>query len=128
MSEYKHAPFHPREVLELPPEECASGASVVELKIKRKELLEFISEYGTADSLPELDSGPGLRRPIEVVQGNPFRPSSAFDFCGPHVQFLDRFGCMESFARVVCSRLDGALLHEYRLRWLLAERRRLLNR
>ena len=59
MSEYKHAPFHPREVLELPPEECASGASVEELKIKRKELLEFISEYGTADSLPELDS---LRR------------------------------------------------------------------
>ena len=46
-------------MLELPPEECASGASVEELKIKRKELLEFISEYGTADSLPELDS---LRR------------------------------------------------------------------
>ena len=58
-TECKHAPFHPREVLELPPEECASGASVEELKIKRKELLEFISEYGTADSLPELDS---LRR------------------------------------------------------------------
>ena len=57
--EFKQAPFHPREVLELPPEECASGASVEELKIKRKELLEFISEYGTADSLPELDS---LRR------------------------------------------------------------------
>ena len=57
--EFKHAPFHPREVLELPPEECASGASVEELKIKRKELLEFVSEYGTADSLPELDS---LRR------------------------------------------------------------------
>ena len=54
--EFKHAPFHPREVLELPPEECASGASVEELKIKRKELLEFVSEYGTADSLPELDS------------------------------------------------------------------------
>ena len=30
-----------------------------ELKIKRKELPEFVSEYGTADSLPELDS---LRR------------------------------------------------------------------
>ena len=54
--EFKHAPFHPREVLELPPEECASGASVEELKIKRKELLEFVSEYGTADSLTELDS------------------------------------------------------------------------
>ena len=54
--EFKHAPFHPREVLELPPEERASGASVEELKIKRKELLEFVSEYGTADSLTELDS------------------------------------------------------------------------
>ena len=54
--EFKQAPFHPREVLELPPEECASGASVEALKIKRKELLEFVSEYGTADSLPELDS------------------------------------------------------------------------
>ena len=43
-------------MLELPPEECASGVSVEELKIKRKELLEFVSEYGTADSLPELDS------------------------------------------------------------------------
>ena len=46
-------------MLELPPVECASGASVEELKIKRKELLEFVSEYGTADSLPEMDS---LRR------------------------------------------------------------------
>ena len=54
--EFKQAPFHPREVLELPPEECASGASVEELKIKKSELLEFVSEYGTADSLPDLDS------------------------------------------------------------------------
>ena len=40
---FKHAPFHPREVLKLPPEDAASGASVQELKNKHKELLEFVS-------------------------------------------------------------------------------------
>ena len=64
--EFKHAPFHPREVLELPPEECASGASVEELKIKRKELLEFVSEYGTADSL----TGAGLAAQVHRRRGS----------------------------------------------------------
>ena len=50
---------------------------------------------------------------------------SAFDCSGPHEQLLDRFRCMEPCAPVVSPRLDGALLHEHRLR---VERRRLLNR
>ena len=56
------------------------------------------------------------------------RRRSAFDFSGPHVQVLYRFGCMESRVPVVSPRLDGAFLHEYGLRWLRVERRRLLNR
>ena len=55
-------------------------------------------------------------------------PRSAFDCSGPHEQLLDRFRCMEPCAPVVSPRLDGALLHEHRLRWLRVERRRLLNR
>ena len=50
---------------------------------------------------------------------------SAFDCSGPHEQLLDRVRCMEPCAPVVSPRLDGALLHEHRLR---VERRRLLNR
>ena len=46
MSEYKHTPFHPREVLSCRPRSARPAP-------------EFVSEYGTADSLPELDS---LRR------------------------------------------------------------------
>ena len=36
--------------------ECNSGDSVEELKIKEKALLEFVSEYGPPEALPEMDS------------------------------------------------------------------------
>lgn len=36
--------------------ECNSGDSVEELKIKDKRLLEFVSEYGPPEALPEMDS------------------------------------------------------------------------
>ena len=37
-------------------DECNSGYSVEELSIKRTELLEFVSEYGPPEALPELPS------------------------------------------------------------------------
>ena len=52
--------FHPDDrfgpFLMMERDECASGYSVEELKIKRKELLEFVSEYGPPEALPELPS------------------------------------------------------------------------
>ena len=50
-SEDRFGPF-----LTLAPEECASGDTVEALTIKHKELLEFVSEYGPPEALPELDS------------------------------------------------------------------------
>ena len=50
-SEDRFGPF-----LMLEREECASGDTVEELRIKHKELLEFVSEYGPPEALPELDS------------------------------------------------------------------------
>lgn len=38
------------------PEEDASGDTVEALKIKHKELLEFVGEYGPPEALPEMDS------------------------------------------------------------------------
>ena len=52
--------FHPDDrfgpFLMMERDECASGYSVEELRIKRKELLEFVSEYGPPEALPELPS------------------------------------------------------------------------
>ena len=49
--ELRFGPF-----LLLPKTECTSGDSVEELKIKDKRLLEFVSEYGPPEALPEMDS------------------------------------------------------------------------
>ena len=52
--------FHPDDrfgpFLSMQRDECNSGYSVEELKIKRKELLQFVSEYGPPEALPELES------------------------------------------------------------------------
>lgn len=52
--------FHPDDrfgpFLMMERDECNSGYSVEELKIKRPELLEFVSEYGPPEALPELAS------------------------------------------------------------------------
>ncbi len=52
--------FHPDDrfgpFLMMARDECNSGYSVEELNIKRKELLEFVSEYGPPEALPELPS------------------------------------------------------------------------
>ena len=52
--------FHPDDrfgpFLMMERDECNSGYSVEELNIKRKELLEFVSEYGPPEALPELAS------------------------------------------------------------------------
>ena len=52
--------FHPDDrfgpFLSMERDECNSGYSVEELKIKRKELLEFVSEYGPPEALPNMES------------------------------------------------------------------------
>ena len=52
--------FHPDDrfgpFLSMERDECNSGYSVEELKIKRKELLQFVSEYGPPEALPALES------------------------------------------------------------------------
>ena len=52
--------FHPDDrfgpFLMMERDECNSGYSVEELNIKRKELLEFVSEYGPPEALPDLPS------------------------------------------------------------------------
>ena len=52
--------FHPDDrfgpFLMMERDECNSGYSVEELNIKHKELLEFVSEYGPPEALPELPS------------------------------------------------------------------------
>ena len=52
--------FHPDDrfgpFMFLERDECNSGYSVEELLIKHKELLEFVSEYGPPEALPDLES------------------------------------------------------------------------
>ena len=50
-SEDRFGPF-----LMLAREECNSGDTVEELRIKEKALLEFVSEYGPPEALPEMES------------------------------------------------------------------------